>query len=40
LHHPLDDNGPALEGARPEGRRIAAKVINHFGDEVMKVFGV
>jgi adenine-specific DNA-methyltransferase len=26
--------------ARPEGRRIAVKVINHFGDEVMKVFGV
>ena len=25
---------------RPEGRRIAVKVINHFGDEVMKVFGV
>jgi adenine-specific DNA-methyltransferase len=26
--------------ARPEGKRIAVKVINHFGDEVMKVFGV
>lgn len=26
--------------ARPEGGRIAVKVINHFGDEVMKVFGV
>jgi adenine-specific DNA-methyltransferase len=26
--------------ARPHGRRIAVKVINHFGDEVMKVFGV
>lgn len=26
--------------ARPAGRRIAVKVINHFGDEVMKVFGV
>ena len=25
---------------RPEDRRIAVKVINHFGDEVMKVFGV
>jgi adenine-specific DNA-methyltransferase len=25
---------------RPTGRRIAVKVINHFGDEVMKVFGV
>ncbi|MFG1381485.1 site-specific DNA-methyltransferase [Xanthobacter versatilis] len=25
---------------RPPGRRIAVKVINHFGDEVMKVFGV
>jgi|BEDMetMinimDraft_2_1075160.scaffolds.fasta_scaffold02358_2 adenine-specific DNA-methyltransferase len=25
---------------RPEGGRIAVKVINHFGDEVMKVFGV
>ncbi|MBB4399102.1 site-specific DNA-methyltransferase [Bradyrhizobium sp. ERR14] len=25
---------------RPGGRRIAVKVINHFGDEVMKVFGV
>ncbi|MEN3165808.1 site-specific DNA-methyltransferase [Gluconobacter sp. OJB] len=25
---------------RPESRRIAVKVINHFGDEVMKVFGV
>nr|WP_228391943.1 site-specific DNA-methyltransferase [Acetobacter indonesiensis] len=25
---------------RPENRRIAVKVINHFGDEVMKVFGV
>jgi adenine-specific DNA-methyltransferase len=26
--------------ARPSGGRIAVKVINHFGDEVMKVFGV
>jgi adenine-specific DNA-methyltransferase len=26
--------------ARPESKRIAVKVINHFGDEVMKVFGV
>ncbi len=26
--------------ARPATRRIAVKVINHFGDEVMKVFGV
>jgi adenine-specific DNA-methyltransferase len=25
---------------RPENGRIAVKVINHFGDEVMKVFGV
>jgi adenine-specific DNA-methyltransferase len=25
---------------RPAGRRIAVKVINHFGDEVMKVIGV
>lgn len=25
---------------RPSSRRIAVKVINHFGDEVMKVFGV
>jgi adenine-specific DNA-methyltransferase len=25
---------------RPESGRIAVKVINHFGDEVMKVFGV
>jgi adenine-specific DNA-methyltransferase len=25
---------------RPENRRIAVKVINHFGDEVMKVFSV
>lgn len=25
---------------RPVGGRIAVKVINHFGDEVMKVFGV
>ena len=25
---------------RPAGRKIAVKVINHFGDEVMKVFGV
>ena len=25
---------------RPEGGRIAVKVINHFGDEVMKVYGV
>lgn len=25
---------------RPAGGRIAVKVINHFGDEVMKVFGV
>jgi adenine-specific DNA-methyltransferase len=25
---------------RPAGHRIAVKVINHFGDEVMKVFGV
>ncbi|WP_316167491.1 MULTISPECIES: site-specific DNA-methyltransferase [unclassified Bradyrhizobium] len=25
---------------RPKSRRIAVKVINHFGDEVMKVFGV
>ncbi len=26
--------------ARPESGRIAVKVINHFGDEVMKVFGL
>ena len=26
--------------ARPESGRIAVKVINHFGDEVMKVFSV
>ena len=26
--------------SRPAGGRIAVKVINHFGDEVMKVFGV
>jgi adenine-specific DNA-methyltransferase len=26
--------------ARPSGGRIAVKVINHFGDEVMKAFGV
>ena len=26
--------------ARPNGGRIAVKVINHFGDEVMKVYGV
>lgn len=26
--------------ARPQSGRIAVKVINHFGDEVMKVFGV
>jgi adenine-specific DNA-methyltransferase len=26
--------------ARPGNRKIAVKVINHFGDEVMKVFGV
>ena len=25
---------------RPAGGRIAVKVINHFDDEVMKVFGV
>lgn len=25
---------------RPSGGRIAVKVINHFGDEVMKVFGI
>jgi len=25
---------------RPESGRIAVKVINHFGDEVMKVFGI
>jgi adenine-specific DNA-methyltransferase len=25
---------------RPVGGRIVVKVINHFGDEVMKVFGV
>ena len=25
---------------RPASGRIAVKVINHFGDEVMKVFGV
>ena len=25
---------------RPAGGRIAVKVINHFGDEVRKVFGV
>ena len=25
---------------RPDTGRIAVKVINHFGDEVMKVFGV
>ena len=26
--------------ARPKSGRIAVKVINHLGDEVMKVFGV
>jgi len=26
--------------ARPEGGRIAVKVINHYGDEVLKVYGV
>jgi adenine-specific DNA-methyltransferase len=26
--------------ARPKSRRIAVKVINHFGDEVMKVFSI
>ena len=26
--------------AKPEGGRIAVKVINHLGDEVMKVFSV
>ena len=31
------DTSPPFE--RPESRRIAVKVINHFGDEVMKVFG-
>jgi adenine-specific DNA-methyltransferase len=25
---------------RPKTGRIAVKVINHFGDEVLKVFGV
>jgi adenine-specific DNA-methyltransferase len=25
---------------RPESRRIAVKVINHFGDEVLKVYSV
>ncbi|MEG2172195.1 MAG: hypothetical protein RRY29_02905 [Desulfovibrionaceae bacterium] len=25
---------------KPKGGRIAVKVINHLGDEVMKVFGV
>jgi adenine-specific DNA-methyltransferase len=25
---------------RPEHGRIAVKVINHFGDEVMKIFAV
>jgi adenine-specific DNA-methyltransferase len=32
------DTSRAFE--RPESGRIAVKVINHFGDEVMKVFGV
>jgi len=31
LHHQ-----PALSGT--ENRRIAVKVINHYGDEVLKVF--
>lgn len=26
--------------ARPETGKIAVKVINHYGDEVLKVFGV
>jgi hypothetical protein len=31
-----------LDGIRrlPTGQRIAVKVINHFGDEVLKVYGV
>ena len=31
---------PALVHPRPESGRIAVKVINHLGDEVMKVFRV
>jgi adenine-specific DNA-methyltransferase len=30
----------SLEHEKDAGGRIAVKVINHFGDEVMKVFGV
>jgi adenine-specific DNA-methyltransferase len=25
---------------RPESRKIVVKVINHYGDEVLRVFGV
>jgi hypothetical protein len=31
---------PSTDPARPKTGKIAVKMINHFGDEVMKVFRI
>lgn len=33
-------NSPSSRPAKPESGKIAVKVINHYGDEVLKVFEV
>jgi hypothetical protein len=33
-------NSPFAAPARPASGRIAVKVINHYGDEILKVCGV
>ncbi len=32
--------GVSRQFPRPQSSKVAIKVINHYGDEVMKVFGV
>ena len=36
----LDPSAPGLQFRRPASGRTAVKVINHFGDELIKVYGV
>lgn len=36
---PINDAQMAFEALREKGVRVALKLVNHFGDEVMKVFG-
>lgn len=36
----FEPSGPGLQFHRPASGRTAVKVINHFGDELVKVYGV